>query len=86
VFTGVPATPLVAAGIGAAAAGMTRMPATSAILGAILVGGSGAAVAPFAILGAVAGYLLREWVEGRQSDQAGLHPDGIRGEQMTREA
>ena len=74
VFTGVPATPLVAAGIGAAAAGMTRMPATSAILGAVLVGGSGAAVAPFAILGAVAGYLLREWVEAKQADQAGLHP------------
>lgn len=68
VFTDIPATPLVAAGIGAAAAGMTRMPATSAILGAILVGGSGAAVAPFAILGAVAGFLLREWVERRHTD------------------
>ncbi len=64
-FTGIPATPLVAAGISAAAAGMTRLPATAAILGAILVGGSGAAVAPFAILGAVVGYLLREMVERR---------------------
>lgn len=73
-FTGIPATPLVAAGIGAAAAGMTRMPATGAILGAILVGGSGAAVAPFAILGAVAGYLLREWVEGKQAGQVMPQP------------
>lgn len=69
VLTDIPATPLVAAGIGAAAAGMTRLPATAAILGAILVGGSGAAVAPFAILGAVAGYLLREWVERRNASQ-----------------
>jgi hypothetical protein len=67
---------------------MTRMPATSAILGAILVGGSGAAVAPFAILGAVAGYLMREWVEGKQIDQAGPHPaeSAASGRQMTREA
>lgn len=60
VLDGVPATPLVAAGIAATAAGITRLPATSAILGAILVGGSGAAVAPFAILGAIVGLLLRQ--------------------------
>jgi hypothetical protein len=67
---------LVAAGIGAAGAGITRMPATSAILGAILLGGGGAAVAPFAIMGAVAGYLMREWVESKQADQVGAHaPD-----------
>lgn len=65
----VPTTPLVAAGIAATAAGMTRLPATSAILGAILVGGSGAAVAPFAILGAIVGLLLREAVERRGSAQ-----------------
>jgi len=59
-LAGVPPTPLVAAGIAACAAVMTRLPATSAILGALLVGGSGAAVAPFAILGAVAGLLLRQ--------------------------
>jgi H+/Cl- antiporter ClcA len=75
-FPGIPATPLVAAGIGAAGAGITRMPATSAILGAILLGGGGAAVAPFAIMGAVAGYLMREWVESKQADQVGAHaPD-----------
>ena len=68
-FPAIPATPLVAAGIGAAAAGITRMPATGAVLGAILVGGSGAAVAPFAIVGAVAGYLLREWSESHHADQ-----------------
>lgn len=60
ILDGVPSTPLVAAGIAATAAGITRLPATSAILGAILVGGSGAAVAPFAILGAIIGLLLRQ--------------------------
>lgn len=65
ILAGVPSTPLVAAGIGATAAGITRLPATAAILGAILVGGSGAAVAPFAIMGAVAGLLVREMAERR---------------------
>ena len=69
-LTGVPATPLVAAGIAATAAAMTRLPATAAILGALLVGGSGAAVAPFAILGAVVGFLLRERLELRTSSKA----------------
>lgn len=70
VLDGVPATPLVAAGIAATAAGITRLPATSAILGAILVGGSGAAVAPFAILGAIVGLLLRQAVD-RKAAPAG---------------
>jgi len=71
-LAGVPPTPLVAAGIAACAAVMTRLPATSAILGALLVGGSGAAVAPFAILGAVAGLLLRQAADRWRaaSDQA----------------
>lgn len=70
VLDGVPSTPLVAAGIAATAAGITRLPATSAILGAILVGGSGAAVAPFAILGAIVGLLLRQAVD-RKAAPAG---------------
>lgn len=70
VLTGVPATPLVAAGIAATAAGITRLPATSAILGAILVGGSGAAVAPLAIMGAIAGLMVRELVERRVSGRS----------------
>ncbi len=57
-FTGIALTPLAAAGIAASAAAMTRLPATSALLGALLVAGTGPAVAPFAIFGAVAGLLV----------------------------
>ena len=44
---------------------MLRMPATSALLGALLVAGGGAAVAPFAILGAVIGFVIRVVVDRR---------------------
>ena len=52
-------SPLVAVGIAASAAAMIKMPATSALLAALLVAGAGAAIAPFAILGAVIGFLIR---------------------------
>lgn len=74
ILDGVPATPLVAAGIAATAAGITRLPATSAILGAILVGGSGAAVAPLAILGAIVGLLLRQLVDRRAAQALPASP------------
>ena len=50
---------LAAAGIAAAAAAMIKLPATSALLGALLIGGTGGAIAPFAILGAVIGLGIR---------------------------
>lgn len=50
---------MAAAGIGATAAAMLRLPATAALLGAVLIGGAGEAIAPFAIIGAVIGYLIR---------------------------
>ena len=52
-------TALVVTGIAASAAGMIKLPGTSALLAALLAVGSGAAVAPFAILGAVIGLLMR---------------------------
>lgn len=70
VITIVPVTPLVAAGIAATAAVMTRLPATSALLAALLIGG-GAAVAPVAIIGAAVGIVIRlsadRWVTRRPS-------------------
>lgn len=63
----VPVTPLVAAGIAASAAAMTRLAATGALLGALLVAGSGAAVAPFAIIGGIVGFLIRMAVEARSA-------------------
>lgn len=56
---------MAAAGIGATAAGMLRLPATAALLGALLVGGAGADIAPFAIIGAVIGYVIRVAVDAK---------------------
>jgi H+/Cl- antiporter ClcA len=51
---------LAAAGIAAATAAMIKLPATSALLGALLIGDSvPSAIAPFAILGAVIGLGIR---------------------------
>jgi H+/Cl- antiporter ClcA len=52
-------SPMAAAGIAASAAAMLKLPGTSALLGALLVSGGGAAVAPFAIFGAVIGLVVR---------------------------
>ena len=64
----VPAAPLsamAAAGIAASAAAMLKLPATSALLAAVLVAGTGPAIAPFAIFGAVIGWLLRLGLDAR---------------------
>ena len=58
-------SPMAAAGIGATAGAMLRLPATAALLGAVLIGGAGAAIAPFAIIGAVIGYLIRIAVDAK---------------------
>jgi chloride channel protein, CIC family len=63
-------TALAAAGIAAAAGAMLKLPATSALLGALLVGGSSAAVAPFAILGAVLGLVVRMAADRRSAQEA----------------
>jgi len=58
-FPDVSVSALAAAGIAAAAAAMIKLPATSALLGALLIGGTGGAIAPFAIVGAVIGLGIR---------------------------
>ena len=58
-------SPMTAAGIAAAAAVMLRLPFTSAILALLLVSAGGAYVAPFAIIGAIAGYLVRVQMDQR---------------------
>ncbi len=60
---------MAAAGIGATAAAMLRLPVTAALLGAVLIGGAGGAIAPFAIIGAVIGYLIRVAVVHELADQ-----------------
>ncbi|MGI9116440.1 MAG: chloride channel protein [Gaiellales bacterium] len=56
---------LAATGIAAGTAAMIKLPATSALLGLLLISGAGAAIAPFAILGSVFGLILRLVVERR---------------------
>ena len=56
---------LAAAAIAASAAAMIKLPATSAILGMVLIVGAGPAVAPFAILGAVIGFGIRTFVDSK---------------------
>ncbi|MBI1352650.1 MAG: hypothetical protein GC156_16235 [Actinomycetales bacterium] len=58
-LTSVSVSPLAAAAIAAASAAMIKAPGTSALLGALLIGGSGAAIAPFAIFGAIIGLVIR---------------------------
>lgn len=50
---------LVATGIATSAAMFTKLPATSALLAVLLIAGTGPAIAPFAILGAVLGVFGR---------------------------
>jgi H+/Cl- antiporter ClcA len=70
----IPAAPLsamVAAGIAASAAAMLKLPATSALLAALLVAGTSPAIAPFAIFGAVIGWLLRVAHDSRTTRPSG---------------
>ena len=65
IVPGASVSPLAAAGIAAAAAGMLKLPATSALLGTLLIAGGGADIAPFAIVGAVVGLLVRLAADAR---------------------
>lgn len=53
-------SPMAAVGIAAASAVMTGLPFTSGLLGMLLIGGAGVAIAPFAIVGAVVGAIVRQ--------------------------
>jgi H+/Cl- antiporter ClcA len=59
VFPDANVSALAAAGIAGSAAAFLKLPATSALLGALLISSAGAAVAPFAIFGAVVGFVVR---------------------------
>lgn len=69
---------MAAAGIAASAAAMLKLPATSALLGMLLIVGAGPAVAPFAILGAAIGFVIRLLVDHKLGDdeQPATAPEG----------
>ena len=58
-FAGDSVSPLVSAEIATTATVMTRLPFTSAMLAVLLIGGASMEVAPFAIIGAVVGFAVR---------------------------
>lgn len=60
VFTDLPIGPMAAASIAAAATVMLRLPFTSALLAVLILGSAGMAIAPFAIIGAVVGFGMRQ--------------------------
>lgn len=64
---GVNVSALAAAGIAGSAAAFLKLPATSALLGALLIAGAGAAIAPFAIFGAVVGFVIRLLTDARSA-------------------
>jgi H+/Cl- antiporter ClcA len=67
VFAGTPVSPLATAGIAATSTAMTRLPFTSAMLALLLIGGAGMEVAPFAIIGSVVGFAVRQRLDRHDS-------------------
>lgn len=67
---GVNVSALAAAGIAGSAAAFLKLPATSALLGALLIAGAGASIAPFAIFGAVVGFVIRVLADARSTETA----------------
>lgn len=65
-FAGDSVSPLAAAGIAATATVMTRLPFTSGMLALLLIGGAGLEIAPFAIIGAVVGFVVRQFLDSRE--------------------
>jgi hypothetical protein len=63
IFAGDLVSPLAAAGIAATATAMIRLPFTSAMLALLLIGGAGMEIAPFAIIGAVVGFIVRQQLD-----------------------
>ena len=63
-------SPLAAAGIAATATVMTRLPFTSGMLAVLLIGGAGMDIAPFAIIGAVVGFAVRQSLDAYDRDRS----------------
>jgi H+/Cl- antiporter ClcA len=62
-FTNLSVSAMAAVGISAAATVMLRLPFTSGMLAMLLIGGAGAGIAPFAIMGAVVGFIIRQLLD-----------------------
>ncbi len=75
VFTDLSVSAMAAAGIAATATVMLRLPFTSAMLGMLLIGSAGLAVAPLAIMGSVVGFGVRQALDRLDAEApAGRRP------------
>lgn len=72
-FSGAAVSPLATAGIAATATAMIRLPFTSAMLALLLIGGAGMEVAPFAILGAIVGFIVRQQFDAFNAKRTQVH-------------
>jgi H+/Cl- antiporter ClcA len=70
VFTNLSVSAMAAVGISAAATVMLRLPFTSGMLAMLLIGGAGAGIAPFAIIGAVVGFIVRQLLDRLDANRA----------------
>ena len=77
VLTDLSISAMAAVGIAAAATVMTRLPFTSALLAMLLVGVAGAAIAPFAIIGAVSGFVVRSAVDRLKSRRSSTSTSSV---------
>jgi H+/Cl- antiporter ClcA len=75
--SGTSQSPLVAAGIGAGAGAALRAPFTSTLLAVLLCGDAGGAVTSSAIIGAVAGVLVRAAVDMRLEARGGVTDEAV---------
>lgn len=66
--------PMSAAAIAASLTVMLRLPCTAALLAVLLVGSAGPAVSPFAIMGAVIGFGLRQGLDRYDARRAAAAP------------
>lgn len=78
-FTSLSVSAMAAVGISAAATVMLRLPFTSGMLAMLLIGGAGPGIAPFAIIGAVIGFVIRQLLDRLDarriaSSEAGVSP------------
>lgn len=74
VVTGLPLGPMAAAAVAAAATVMLRLPFTSALLAMLILGSAGMAIAPFAIIGAVIGFGMRQALDRFDARRAAAAP------------
>lgn len=71
-FTDLSVSAMAAVGIASAATVMTRLPFTSGLIAMLLIGSAGAAIAPFAIIGAIGGFAAAKILDAYDAKRTGV--------------